>query len=130
YATGGSRTAIWSTQGNRHAELTHVTLSSAATTDLRPRPSASLPVLSPRDAVGPPPQPRDLLLPGPDLAHRIAVVQATVLHHVTNGVRVLDVLERILVEHLKVGQLPRLERSEVFLVSDRFRAEDRRDAKH
>src|SRR5207253_1699326 len=84
----------------------------------------------PSDVVSPPPEPRNRLLPRPDLVQCTSIVQPAVLHYVLDRVRVLDVLERILVEHLKIRELPRLERPEILLVSDRLGAKDRRDAQH
>src|SRR5690349_4964406 len=69
-----------------------------------------------------------LLLPRPQLIERVAVVQATVLHHVTDRVRIANVVERVRIEHDEIGELPCLDRSEIAPEPDGFGAEDRRAA--
>jgi hypothetical protein len=58
----------------------------------------------------------------------VALVQPSVLHDITYGVRIADVLERVGVEHHEIGELAGRERSEVLARPDRFRAEYRRGA--
>src|SRR5437899_2961909 len=84
----------------------------------------ALPILTRYNVPAPPPQPRHLLLPRPHFVERVALVQSAVLHHIANRVRVFDVVERILIENLKVGELTGFQRSDVLLVADRLGAED------
>src|ERR1051325_5300745 len=93
---------------------------STESTTVRIDPSATLLILTGR-VLRPPPETRHHLLPRPDLVERVGIVEAAVLHHVLERVGVLDVVERILVEHLKVRQLPRLQRADIVLGPDRFR---------
>src|SRR5215469_3876938 len=61
----------------------------------------------------PPPHPRERHLVGPHLIERVAVVQAAILHDRGNLRGVVDVLERIGVEHHEIGELAGLERAEI-----------------
>src|SRR5205823_5104131 len=61
----------------------------------------------------PPPHLRQRLLARPHFVQRCAFIQPPVLHHVMDLLGVVDVLERIRVEHDQVGQLAGLERAQV-----------------
>ncbi len=52
---------------------------------------------------------RQRLLFRPDLIERFAIAHHARLDHVPNGFRVLDIVERILIEHNQVRQFPRLD---------------------
>src|SRR2546430_15183813 len=76
----------------------------------------------------PPPHLRQRLLARPHFVQRCAFIQPPVLHHVMDLLGVVDVLERIRVEHDQVGQLAGLERAQVLVHSDAVRAVHRTDA--
>src|SRR5262245_22207679 len=75
-----------------------------------------------------PVQPLPLFRVVADLVQRRRVVEPAVQHHHRDRFRVADVLERILVEHDEVRELPLLDRAELAVEADGLRAENRRAA--
>src|SRR5688572_33207520 len=67
-----------------------------------------------------PPHPVERLVARRHLFQRVGVVQSTVLHHVAERVGVADVLQRIAIEHLKIGELSNLQRPQVTGHADRL----------
>src|SRR2546425_1421580 len=85
----------------------------------------STPLLDVLLAVGslpPPPHPTQRALPRPDFVQGLALVEPAVLHHVADRVGIVDVLERVGVEHDEIGELARLERTQVVLHAEGVRA--------
>ena len=66
--------------------------------------------------------------PRPPLVQRAGVVQAAVLHHVADAVRVPDAVERVGFEDDEVGQLARLDGAEVAVQADGLRSQRGGDA--
>jgi hypothetical protein len=66
--------------------------------------------------------------PWMNLCQRVGVVDATVLHHESQRLRVTDRLERVAIQYHEVGKLPGLDRAEVATEPDGFSAPDRRRA--
>src|SRR5437870_11937595 len=60
----------------------------------------------------PPPHRRQGSLPRPHFIQRSAVVQSPVLHHVANLLGVVDVVERVRVQHHEIAELAGLERAQ------------------
>src|SRR3990172_9637120 len=70
-----------------------------------------------RDVI-PPELLRERLLHGPDLIERRGLEELAVLHHVADGVRVLDLFQRVPIEDQHVRELSRLYPPEVGVESD------------
>src|SRR5919205_455138 len=92
----------------------------------RSRTSEALPSRGPSRALrGPvaPPQMGERSLPRPALRQVLALVESPVFHHEPYGLGVVDVIQRILVQHDQVGHLARFERAQIPSQSDRLGAE-------
>src|SRR6266545_3258515 len=76
----------------------------------------------------PPPHRRQGSCARPHLVQRLALVQPPVLHHVMDFLRVVDVVERIRVQHHEIGELAGLERAQVLVHPDAVGAVHRADA--
>ena len=61
---------------------------------------------------------------GPDARERAAAIQCAALHDVRDGAAVANGLQRIRVEHHQIGDLPRFNRPEIGIESDRACAFD------
>src|SRR5688572_8497309 len=65
-----------------------------------------------------PREPLELSFGRPELVECVSIVQPTVLHDVSDRIRVLDLDQRILVEYQEVRKLTNLERPDVLPQSD------------
>src|SRR5207249_1611868 len=74
----------------------------------------------------PPPHAWECLLARPHLIQRLALIQPPIFHHISNCIRVVDVLERIGIQHDQIVELARLERPEILLEPNRVRSIPRR----
>src|SRR6478735_1701249 len=72
-----------------------------------------------------PPEWQPLARMVPDLVHRSGVIQAAIHHHPADRIAVLDVFERIPVEHDEIGKLAFLEGSDVVVEAEIASAVDR-----
>src|ERR1700687_1631078 len=55
----------------------------------------------------------ELFLFRPDLVQRVALEQFPILHDPVDAVRVVDVVERVLVQDQQIGKFPRLDRTNI-----------------
>jgi hypothetical protein len=70
----------------------------------------------------PPPKRRQRLLLGIDLLKRVSLEEFTILHDKLDGVDVVDVVKRILIEHDEIGEFARLAGAEILSKADSFGA--------
>src|SRR5215472_3295859 len=78
----------------------------------------------------PPPERRKGLLLGIDVVQRVTVEELAVFHDVADAGGVVDIVERIFVEHDEIGELARLDGAEVLLEAHGFGASQGGGAQH
>src|SRR5271170_7425588 len=70
----------------------------------------------------PPPPGTSNFLQGPDLVQGTSLEQFPVFHDVINARRILDILQRVFIEHDEVGQLARFDAAEILCHAYRLSA--------